>query len=51
VPTLLRIRVGQAVINILSHGADGPSGETFVFGTSGTPREQSLKEIAALAPA
>ena len=43
--------VGQAVINILSHGADGPTGETFVFGTSGTPREQSLKEIAALAPA
>ena len=43
--------VGQAVINILAHGSDGPSGETFVFGTSGTPRAQSLEEIAALAPA
>ncbi len=43
--------VAQAVINVLAHGADGPSGETYVFGTSGTPREQSLKEIAALAPA
>ncbi|HCV00362.1 MAG TPA: hypothetical protein DGL25_04090 [Dehalococcoidia bacterium] len=43
--------LGQAVINILSHGSDGPSGETFVFGTSGTPRAQSLEEIAALAPA
>ena len=43
--------VGQAVINILSHGGDGPTGETYVFGTSGTPRAQSLEQIAALAPA
>ncbi len=43
--------VAQAVMNIFAHGPDGPSGESYVFGVSGTPREQSLKEIAALAPA
>ena len=43
--------VAQAVMNVLAHGADGPTGETHMFGVSGTPREQSLKEIAALAPA
>jgi len=43
--------VGQAVMNVLAHGADGPTGESYLFGTTGTSREQSLKEIAALAPA
>ncbi len=43
--------VGQAVINVLAHGKDGPTGESYLFGTTGTPREQSLQEIAALAPA
>ena len=43
--------VGQAVMNVLAHGKDGPTGESYLFGTTGTPREQSLKEIAALAPA
>jgi 3-oxoacyl-[acyl-carrier protein] reductase len=43
--------VGQAVINVLAHGEGGPSGESYLFGTSGTSREQSLREIAALAPA
>ncbi len=43
--------VGQAVINILAHGAGGPTGQSYLFGTSGTPRARSLEEIAALAPA
>lgn len=42
--------LGQAVINLIAHGAAGPTGQTFLFGTSGTPREDSLKAIAALAP-
>ncbi|MEZ5595753.1 MAG: SDR family oxidoreductase [Pseudomonadales bacterium] len=42
--------VGQAVLNVLAHGNGGPTGMSYVFGTTGTPREQSLKEIAALAP-
>ncbi len=42
--------IGQAVLNVLAHGPDGPTGKSHLFGTSGTPREQSLKEIAALAP-
>jgi NAD(P)-dependent dehydrogenase (short-subunit alcohol dehydrogenase family) len=42
--------LGQAVLNILAHGPGGPTGESHLFGTSGTPREQSLREIAALAP-
>ena len=42
--------LGQAVLNILAHGVGGPTGETYLFGTSGTPREESLKAIAALAP-
>ena len=42
--------LGQAVLNILAHGPGGPTGETYLFGTSGTPREESLKAIAALAP-
>jgi NAD(P)-dependent dehydrogenase (short-subunit alcohol dehydrogenase family) len=42
--------LGQAVINVLAHGDDGPSGETWLFGTSGSPREESLVAIAALAP-
>jgi NAD(P)-dependent dehydrogenase (short-subunit alcohol dehydrogenase family) len=43
--------VGQAVMNVLAHGKNGPTGESYLFGTTGTPREQSLREIAALAPA
>jgi 3-oxoacyl-[acyl-carrier protein] reductase len=42
--------VGQAVLNVLAHGPDGPTGQSYVFGTTGTSREQSLGEIAALAP-
>ena len=42
--------VGQAVMNVLDHGPDGPTGESYLFGTSGTSREQSLGEIDAIAP-
>jgi len=42
--------LGQAVLNIIAHGPDGPTGEAFLFGTSGSPRDESLKAIAALAP-
>jgi NAD(P)-dependent dehydrogenase (short-subunit alcohol dehydrogenase family) len=43
--------LGQAVLNVIAHGPDGPTGETYLFGTSGTPREESVRAIAALAPA
>lgn len=42
--------LAQAVLNVIAHGPGGPSGETYLFGTSGTPREESLRAIAALAP-
>jgi len=42
--------LAQAVFNIISHGPGGPTGQTYLFGTSGSPREASLKQIAALAP-
>ena len=41
--------LAQAVINVLSHGADGPTGQSYLFGVSGTPRQESLRQIAALA--
>lgn len=43
--------LGQAVLNIIAHGPEGPTGETYLFGTSGSARADSLKAIAALAPA
>ncbi len=42
--------IAQAALNILAHGQDGPTGESYLFAASGTSREQSLREIAALAP-
>ena len=42
--------LAQAVLNVIAHGPDGPTGETYLFGTSGTPREESVRAIAALAP-
>jgi len=42
--------LGQATLNLRAAGADGPTGETYLFGTSGTPVEESRKAIAALAP-
>jgi 3-oxoacyl-[acyl-carrier protein] reductase len=42
--------LAQAVFNVMSHGAAGPTGQTYLFGTSGSPREASLLQIAALAP-
>lgn len=42
--------LGQAVVNVLAHGEGGPTGQTWLFGVSGTPRQESLAAIAALAP-
>jgi len=42
--------IGQAVINVLAHGPNGPSGEIWVFGVTGTPREESLVAIEAIGP-
>lgn len=42
--------IGQAVVNVLAHGQAGPSGETWVFGTTGTPRAESLVAIDAIGP-
>ena len=42
--------LGQAVLNLIAHGPDGPTGETYLFGVSGAPVEESRKAIAALAP-
>jgi NAD(P)-dependent dehydrogenase (short-subunit alcohol dehydrogenase family) len=42
--------LGQAVINVLAHGEGGPTGQSWLFGATGTPREESLAAIAALAP-
>ena len=46
---LLPEDVGAAAINVLAHGPDGPTGQSYLFGASGTPRSQSLQEIAAIA--
>ena len=42
--------LAQAVINVIAHGPQGPTGQTYLFGTSGTSREISLQQIAELAP-
>ncbi len=42
--------VGQAVLNVLAHGEAGPSGNIWRFGYTGTPREESLIAIDAIAP-
>lgn len=42
--------LARAVLNVVAHGEQGPSGECYLFGTSGTPRAESLEQIAALAP-
>ena len=42
--------MAQAVVNVLSHSADGPTGQAYFFGFTGTPRAKSLEQIAALAP-
>ena len=42
--------IGQALINVLAHGPDGPTGETWVFGVTRTPREESLIAIEAIGP-
>lgn len=42
--------IGQAVVNIVSHGSEGPTGETWLVAKTPEPREVGLAEIAALAP-
>ena len=42
--------MGQAVLNILAHGADGPTGQTWLICKTPEPRDVGLQEIAALAP-
>jgi NAD(P)-dependent dehydrogenase (short-subunit alcohol dehydrogenase family) len=42
--------IGQAVINVLAHGEGGPSGETWLFGPTGTPRADSLVALATIGP-
>ncbi len=42
--------IGQAVVNIVSHGAGGPTGETWLVAKTHEPRATGLTEIAALAP-
>lgn len=43
--------LGQAVLNVIGQGPDGPTGQTWLFGTSGTVRADSLPAIDALAAA
>ena len=42
--------IGQAVLNILSHPVDGPTGQSWLVAKSREPREKGLQEIAELAP-
>lgn len=42
--------IAQAVVNIVAHGAVGPTGETWLVAKTEDPREVGLAEIAALAP-
>ena len=42
--------LAQAALNIIAHGSNGPTGQSYLFGTSGTARAESVKQIAALAP-
>jgi len=42
--------IGQAVVNIVAHGAGGPTGETWLVAKTHEPRATGLAEIAALAP-
>ena len=41
--------LAQAVLNVLAHGPDGPTGQTYVFGMTRAPREEHLAGIAAIA--
>ena len=42
--------IGQAVLNIVAHPIDGPTGETWLVAKTHDSREVGLEEIAALAP-
>jgi NAD(P)-dependent dehydrogenase (short-subunit alcohol dehydrogenase family) len=41
--------LARAVLTVIAQGRSGPTGQTWLFGTSGTSREESLRQIAALA--
>ena len=42
--------IGQAVLNILAHSTEGPTGQTWLIAKTHDAREIGLEEIAALAP-
>ena len=42
--------IGQAVLNILMHPIDGPTGQSWLVAKSHEPRDKGLQEIAELAP-
>ena len=42
--------LGDAVVNVISHGPDGPTGQSWLFGLTGADIATSRAEIAALAP-
>lgn len=48
--TMQPAHIGQAVINALSHGNSGPTGETWLFGPTRTPLAESLAAIEAIGP-
>ena len=41
--------MGRAVLHVIDHGPGGPTGQSYLFGTTGSKREDSIVEIAALA--
>ncbi len=43
--------LGDAVLNVISHGPDGPTGQSWLFGLTGADVAVSRAQIAALAPA
>jgi NAD(P)-dependent dehydrogenase (short-subunit alcohol dehydrogenase family) len=47
---LLPADVARAALNVLAHGPGGPTGQSYLFGASGTPRATSLEEIASIGP-
>ena len=40
--------MAEAVLNIVRQGPGGPNGTTYDVGFSGTPRRESLRQIAAI---
>jgi hypothetical protein len=40
--------MAEAVLAIVEQGPDGPTGRVWDIGFTGTPREESLRQIAAI---